>query len=82
MTAPHTRPFRPGNGSHGEWFRSLFCDRCTHPAEVALRERGEGCGCPIYNATTIFTTDAPEYPSEWVQDAGGGNPRCTAFTGD
>ena len=82
MTAPQTRPFQPGNGSHGDWFTAKFCDRCNQPDEVAFAKSGEGAGCTIRNATMLYGVSAPEYPSEWVQDADGGNPRCTAFTGD
>jgi hypothetical protein len=64
-------PYRPSNGSEGEWFRSMFCDRC------ALDKNED---CEILAKTFYLDVDDPEYPKEWVADEKYENPTCTAFT--
>jgi len=73
MTAA-TKPYRPSNGSEGEWFQSEFCEKCE-------RDRYESKPCRILGRTMAFDIDDKQYPREWVRDAGEwpGNPRCTAF---
>ena len=69
-------PYRPSNGTEGEFFMAEFCDRC---AKLGDEKRG---WCKIQGATFMFDVNEPGYPAEWVRDADGtwpGNPRCTAF---
>lgn len=70
------RPFRPSNGSHGEWFITKFCVNCDR--EGYLRTGNDrGLKCEILTASMIHKIDDPGYPKEWIEDGGG--PRCTAF---
>ena len=72
-----TRPYRPCNGSEGEWFESRFCDRCKHDAEYRADDTKEGC--QILALALCFGIDDPAYPPQWVEDNDGSNPRCIAF---
>ena len=63
-----TSPYRPSNGSEGDWFRAKFCDWCA-------KWRNGRCG--IEQRAMLYDTDEPEYPKEWVRDNTGA--RCTAF---
>lgn len=65
-----SKPYRPSNGSEGEWFFNTYCDRCWF-------DRTEDC--PILAATLVYEVDDPEYPKEWVDD-GDRCGRCTQFT--
>ena len=67
-------PYRPSNGTEGEWFASKFCNKCE--GERKWRE-SEVDPCHILVNTFAFTIDHPDYPKEWIEDEGG--PRCTAF---
>lgn len=73
-----TKPYRPCNGSEGEWFSSRFCDRCQHDAEYRNTD-GEKGGCPILANALCFDIDHADYPKEWVEDDDGANPRCLVF---
>lgn len=81
---PQTRPYRPSNGTEGDYFFEKFCARCV--GERAARANPEGVdGCPILTATFALGVDDPGYPSEWVQNEGPwetADPRCTAFVED
>lgn len=63
------KPYRPSNGSEGDWFMGNWCDRCAKDSEDSP--------CPIVGASMCFDIDDLEYPREWVRDEAG--PRCTAF---
>lgn len=69
-----TRPYRPSNGSEGEWFMSIFCEKCE-------KDRYESKPCGILGRTFALGIDDKGYPKEWIRDTGDwpGNPRCTAF---
>ena len=71
-----TQPYRPSNGSEGEWFENRFCGQCEK--DRAWREREE-CGCDILGNALAFDIGEEGYPPEWVADDDGSNPRCTAF---
>lgn len=36
--------------------------------------------CDIIASTMAFSKGDPEYPTEWIQDDNGNNPRCTKWT--
>lgn len=63
--AEKTTKYRPSNGSEGEWFRSLWCDRC-------IKDQFDK-PCSILSRSLT----RPDYPTQWVEDDDG--PRCTAF---
>lgn len=67
---PQTTPYRPSNGSEGEWFMSRWCDRCVKDTNSRP--------CRILGRTLAFEIGDKHYPREWVQDDDG--PRCTAFS--
>lgn len=71
------KPYRPSNGTEGEWFDHLFCARCWRDRKFRQTEDAAG-GCPIIAAALSFSIDHPLYPPEWIEDAAG--PRCTAFS--
>jgi hypothetical protein len=68
------KPYRPANGMDGAVFMSRFCDQCERDRD--FREN-DGDSCPIAAASVAFDVTDHQYPTEWVEDAGG--PRCTAF---
>lgn len=75
MAEPMTKPYRPANGTDGDMFMAVFCNRCK------FRETGDDA-CPILIATMFANIGDPEYPKEWVVDEGdvfGKTSRCTAF---
>jgi len=72
---PETKPYRPSNGTEGEYFMSEFCYQCIHE-----NPNSEGKPkCNIMTSSMCFSISEPEYPKEWVQDIDGKNPRCTKF---
>jgi hypothetical protein len=76
--ARQTEPYRPSNGCEGMDFMAAWCDRCKRDAAF---QAGTGDSCPIAANAIAYMEDEPEYPKEWVCDAGtfDGNARCTAF---
>lgn len=71
-----TKPYRPSNGSEGEWFQSKFCDLCRFDAKYRRTQDGKD-GCKILANVYAYNIDHPDYPKEWIEDDGG--PRCTKF---
>lgn len=70
-------PYRPSNGSEGNWFMSRWCERCER--ERAYRDDPDHSeGCNILTWTFAVGVDDPSYPKEWREDGPEG-PRCTAF---
>jgi hypothetical protein len=63
------KPYRPSNGSEGEWFMEDFCYKC---------KMDENESCEIVAKTMFHDIGEPGYPKEWVYDIEG-NPMCTAF---
>lgn len=64
-------PYRPSNGTEGEFFHEQFCYRCRH-------DQDEDNPCGIHTAALVFSLAASDYPKEWVYDPEG-RPTCTAF---
>ena len=82
MTAPAPRPYRPSNGTEGEFFYDDWCARCER--ERAFRGGDTAAGCPIFTATLVLAADDPDYPREWVYGLRVPGealpwPCCTAF---
>ena len=69
-----TQPFRPSNGDHGEWFMGQFCFQCKRDDD-----EHEDYPCEILGRVLGLDIDDPDYPTEWIKDEDGSNPRCTAF---
>ena len=62
-----TKPYRPISAAEGDFFIAAQCGACTKRK-----------GCRIVRLTMMYAEDDPKYPKEWVSDADGNNPRCTA----
>ena len=62
-----TKPYRPSNGTEGDFFIESQCGNCTKRK-----------GCRIVRLTMMHHEDDPNYPKEWVSYEDGNNPRCTA----
>ncbi len=71
-------PYRPSNGTEGEWFIALWC--CTCEYERARRDNPDADGCDIVIMTMALGIDHPDYPKEWQYGPNG--PRCTAYWED
>ena len=68
-----SKSYRPSNGSEGESFMAVFCNRCKKDADYENP-------CEILGRSFWHQTGDPEYPAEWIMDDDGlSNPRCTAF---
>lgn len=69
---PLYQPYRPCNGSEGEYFESEYCDECTQ--EDVEQERY----CVIHTNALFFGIEEEHYPGEtWVYF--NGKPTCLAF---
>ena len=70
-------PYRPSNGTEGEYFMSEYCYRCQH--DVPYQENPDaGGGCEILMRTMAYGIKDPEYPGDtWVYF--NGRPTCLAF---
>lgn len=78
--APPGEPYRPCNGSEGEYFMAMWCEECARDKEMngtchaEGREADDGDWCEIIGRS--FRSDEPL--PEWVYGADG-QPMCTAF---
>ena len=66
-----SRSYRPANGTEGDFFMEDWCYRCTKDSDANL--------CPIIGRTMAYGINEAGYPTEWIMDDDGDNPRCTAF---
>lgn len=64
------RPYRPSNGTEGEYFEATWCRDCKH------RE-----GCDIFLNAMLFSKNEPQYPKELVYGEDG-HPRCNGHEPD
>ena len=69
------KPCRPANGTDGEIFHAMYCERCEK--ENFDPHSGQG-GCEILLRSWVHDIGEPQYPSEWVY-GDDGRPTCTAF---
>jgi hypothetical protein len=74
---PVPKPYRPANGTEGEFFMERFCYRCQHDAKYQRTNEPQD-GCQILAATLAYNTDEAKYPKEWVYDKAG-HGMCTAY---
>ena len=58
------KPYRPSNGTEGDYFEAAWCDDCTKQD-----------GCPIWMAMLMNDKNDPGYPKE-VQYNQEGHPVC------
>jgi len=70
-------PYRPSNGLEGEEFEAQFCRRCVYDRGFDGDDRI--IGCPILARAIALGIGEPDFPSEWISDENGDNPRCTHF---
>lgn len=63
------KPYRPSNGTDGDWFQDDWCSKCHF-------EHGKK-QCKTLNLTMFFDTNDKEYPKEWVYKDG--NPVCLKY---
>jgi hypothetical protein len=68
------RPYRPSNGTEGDYFVAEWCSNC------ALADF-DGEGCMINLRAYAFNINEPEYPAEWNY-TNAGTPQCTAYVAD
>lgn len=61
------KPYRPANGTEGDFFHEWFCDRCRYEST-----------CALLLASMLYQIDDPEYPKEWKHNEKG-QPVCTMF---
>lgn len=71
------KPYRPSNGTEGEYFHAAACARCTK-WEGATNPGDWPKGCMIHLRARNHAKDDPKYPKEWVYGPDG-QPTCTAF---
>lgn len=69
-----SHPYRPANGTEGEAFEAQWCANCWRDAAFSY---GDGDSCTIIADAMAFDVDDPEYPKQWIIEAG--RPLCTAF---
>lgn len=65
-----SKPYRPSNGTEGDFFMAEFCFRCGRDTEEKP--------CKLLGNSLAYEIGDPEYPKEWITDEEGS--RCTAFT--
>jgi hypothetical protein len=66
-------PYRPSNGSEGDYFQENHCSTCHH--------NDDDNGCPIFNGSLMRDIGEPGYPSQWVHGEDGWG-KCLAFYAD
>ncbi len=67
-------PYRPSNGTEGEYFDEGWCANCK--ADKNFRD-DNGEGCPIIARALAYDVGDDGFPSEWQWQ--NGEPVCTAF---
>lgn len=67
----HIKPYRPSNGSEGDWFTSKFCSNCFHG-------KYEHTGDVNDKPCVIIDASFCGYAKEWIYDEQM-KPGCTAF---
>lgn len=67
-------PYRPSNGTEGDYFQSRWCELC-------VRDDGADRICNILGNVLFHDVGDAEYPTEWTHDAEG-QPMCAAFEED
>lgn len=71
------QPYRPSNGSEGDFFMEEYCMRCFHERYLhTMKDNSKKC--EILSGMMIYDTADPEYPKELVYDEND-NPVCTKW---
>lgn len=67
------KPYRPSNGSEGEWFTDKFCMNCINcdPNPSGPKQ------CEILFRSLFYDIGDEKYPTEWIYGEDG-KPTCTA----
>ena len=69
------KPYRPSNGTEGEFFEAQFCNRCKK-----MRQSPEASTqCGIYMRVNAYDIGDKRYPKQWRYAPDGSGPECTAF---
>ena len=72
MERKQMEPYRPGNGTEGDYFMNKWCDRCVKD------DPGNEVYCRILAASMAFDLKDEGYPRDtWVYF--NGKPTCLAF---
>lgn len=71
------KPYRPSNGTEGDYFHAASCARCTKWERSADPDDCDR-GCHIEAYALAYDIDDVEYPDEWIIGPDG-QPTCTAF---
>jgi hypothetical protein len=74
FTPADGEPYRPSNGTEGEYFYEGWCAHCKR--DRTYRERQED-GCEIFARSMAYSVGEKGYPVEWIWL--GRRPVCTAF---
>ena len=67
--------YRPSNGTEGDMFQALWCERCVHDGYT---DETPELGCELIRRSMAYFTTDPEYPREWIFDPEG-VPMCIRF---
>lgn len=73
----HGKPYRPSNGSEGDYFINEFCHNCIHGKYEHTGDINDN-PCDIISNSMAFDKDDPNYPKQWTHDENG-YPTCTAW---
>ncbi len=68
------KPYRPSNGSEGDWFMSEHCYQCIHENPDSEKKPK----CEIITASMCFFITDAGYPKEWCYDENN-EPCCTKW---
>lgn len=71
------KPYRPSNGTEGDWFLSKFCLHCIHGKYEHTGDVIDN-PCEIITASFFSEIGTSTYPPEWVYDDNE-EPTCTAW---
>lgn len=71
------QPYRPSNGTEGEFFHERWCADCKRDAAFQ-QDPDFGDSCPLICNAMAFNIGHPEYPTEWIYGEDG-QPECKAF---
>lgn len=72
MAREQFEPYRPSNGTEGDYFMAEWCDRCVND------DYDNDVYCHILGATMAFDKNEEGYPKDtWVYF--NGKPTCLAF---
>jgi hypothetical protein len=80
FTPKDGEPYRPSNGTEGEFFQERWCEHCRADKDFreAFAQNGSGDGgCSILGRTMLYDAEHELYPKEWQWQKG--EPVCTAF---